>query len=321
MPRKMKSRAAVAGSRPIPKGPEMQQSHEPLTIDPHDRPRSAPSASRGYLALWLVLAGAAMAYISALATRPDLVAAYLPDLRAEAGDTGARGVDVATMRATIAQLNEELAQVKTTAAASEARTAMLTSRVAELEAAQTNAAPAAVAAAPAAAAPAVVAEAPASVIARKFGDKPATDAKPVAEAKPAAIVPAVVAKAPVATADAAAQQIETGSIAATRTAAPAAPVSFGPAVVKPANQPYGLQLGRASTPDALRITWGLITEQNAATLKGLSPHYAAASDAADASLNLIAGPIKTKAEAVKTCNALAAKGINCRVAAFQGEAL
>lgn len=295
----------------------MQQPHEPLAVDPHDRPYNASSASRGYLALWLVLAGLAIAYISALATRPDLVAAYLPDLRGESGESSLRGVDVATMRATITQLNEELAQAKTNVAAGEARMAMLTSRVAELEAAQNP--PAAVAAAPAVApAPAPVAEAPASIIARKFADsKPAADAAAVAEAKPAPVTPAVIAKAPVASAE----HIETGSIAATRTAAPAAPISFGPAVVKPASQPFGLQLGRASTPDALRITWGLITEQNAATLKGLSPHYTAASDAADASLNLIAGPIKTKAEAVKTCNALQAKGINCKVAAFQGDAL
>lgn len=294
-----------------------------LPFDPLMQSRTPAVPSRSYVMAWATVALLAVGYVSLLAVRPEFLSAYLPEARGESGG----GTDVATMRSTIQQLNSELAEAKTAAATSAAQIGSLNSRIGELEgrlAAASQAAPAA--AAPSAAAPAASAqaEAPASVLARKFADAKAVAPEPV---KPQVVAKAAVPPAP-ASETAAVAQIETGSIALPKsaTAAPAAapaaaPVAFGTATVTPAPQPFGLHIGRGGSIDELRLSWNLLQESHAVSLKNLSPHYAAASDAADAPLNLLAGPIKSKAEAIKACKTLSAQGVACKVGTFAGEPL
>jgi uncharacterized coiled-coil protein SlyX len=303
--------------------------------------RAPAVPSRSYVMAWITVAMLAVGYVSVLAARPEFLSAYLPEARGDAA-----GADVATMRSTIQQLNSELAEAKTAAATSAAQVGALNSRIAELEGRLAAGKPAPttpVAAAPAAVAPvaaavppvaAAPAEAPASALARKFAEAKAAAPEPVKPQVVAPVVARVVAKAAVPPAPApataatdAAAAIETGSIALPKSAAAApaaavaAPVAFGTATVTPAPQPFGLQIGRGGSIDELRLSWNLLQETHAASLRSLSPHYAAASDAADAPLNLLAGPIKSKAEAIKVCKTLSAQGVACKVGAFAGEPL
>jgi uncharacterized coiled-coil protein SlyX len=305
--------------------------------------RAPAVPSRSYVMAWITVAMLAVGYVSVLAARPEFLSAYLPEARGDAA-----GADVATMRSTIQQLNSELAEAKTAAATSAAQVGALNSRIAELEGRLAAGKPAPttpVAAAPAAVAPvaaavppvaAAPAEAPASALARKFAEAKAAAPEPVKPQVVAPVVAPVVAQvvakaavppAPATAATDAAAAIETGSIALPKSAAAApaaavaAPVAFGTATVTPAPQPFGLQIGRGGSIDELRLSWNLLQETHAASLRSLSPHYAAASDAADAPLNLLAGPIKSKAEAIKVCKTLSAQGVACKVGAFAGEPL
>lgn len=324
--------------------------HDQLAIDPTYRPGGKPP-SRGAIVLWVGLAAIALAYIATLTARPDMIASFLPDPRSDAAVTATTAADVATLRATIAGLNAELAAAKASAHTTEAQLAVLTQRITELEsrgsladAAGTNTQqPGSTQAdtrSPSSGQTSPLAEAPASAIARRFADNRAVDARPAdprnaAATQPgaqpvteaAAVQPNPTAAAAAITADLITRSgIETGSITPPRSAVATPPtgpaeISFGPAVVKPAPHPWGLEIGRGATPDALRLTWGLLNEQNGAALRGLAPHYATLGDAADAPLTLIAGPVKSKAEASRVCKALQAKGLSCKVSAIIGEAL
>lgn len=117
-----------------------------------------------------------------------------------------------------------------------------------------------------------------------------------------------------------ANSLETGSLNAAAKA-PADAISFGPAVVKAAPQPMGIKISSGELADSLRLSWSLLAEKHGDTLKGLEPRYVSGGDALNPNFDLVAGPLKSKAEAAKVCKALAAKGVPCTVGAFTGEAL
>lgn len=144
-------------------------------------------------------------------------------------------------------------------------------------------------------------------------------APPPTPAAPAAGEPARTPKVINADATAAPVGLETGSVAPAKVASE--PISFGPAVVKPAPQPFGIKLSSGASQDSLRLSWSLLAEKYGDSLKGLEPRYTAGGDAANPNYDLIAGPLKSKAEAARACKTLAAKGVPCIVGAFAGEAL
>lgn len=134
-----------------------------------------------------------------------------------------------------------------------------------------------------------------------------------------------------------ASAIETGSITpppASAVAAPApapaqppgaaaaseAPISFGAAVVTPAPRPVGVQIANGQSVDALRLSWTMLTEQND-SLRSLQPRYTNRAGADGESFDLVAGPIKTTAQAKRVCRSLEARGVGCRIANFEGNAL
>ena len=117
--------------------------------------------------------------------------------------------------------------------------------------------------------------------------------------------------------------IETGSVttAARAVAKPGDVISFGPAIVKPAAKPFGVRISSGPSVDNLRLSWSLLADRHADTLKNLQARYVESGDPAAPNFDLIAGPIKSKSEAARVCKALAAKNIPCKVGEFAGDAL
>jgi hypothetical protein len=98
-------------------------------------------------------------------------------------------------------------------------------------------------------------------------------------------------------------------------------ISFGPAVVKPVKKPIGIALASSASVEGLRLNWSQLAQQHGDKLKKLKARYTTNGDPANPSFNLIAGPVKTKAEAVKICNDLQAQAVSCSVEDFTGNAL
>ena len=128
--------------------------------------------------------------------------------------------------------------------------------------------------------------------------------------------------------------IETGSLAAApvrpairvaakpQPEAAAAPISFGPAIVKPAPKPFAVQLASGDSIDSIRLSWSLLSDRHAEALKNLQPRYiSSGTEQAGRTFDLIAGPVKSAVDARKICNTLAARGIDCKVSSFKGDAL
>ncbi len=109
--------------------------------------------------------------------------------------------------------------------------------------------------------------------------------------------------------------IETGSV---NTTAANKPISFGPAVVKPAPKPIGIQLATDPSVDGLRITWGALSQIHVGQLSRLKARYADLGTATNPNFGLIAGPIKSKAEAKKLCKELSAQSVSCKVSEYRG---
>ena len=114
----------------------------------------------------------------------------------------------------------------------------------------------------------------------------------------------------------------TPAVAAPAATPAAAPIAFGPAIVKAEPKPYGVQLSSSTTLDALRLSWSLLSEQHGAALRNLRPHYTTTgTEESGQTFDLMAGPVRSAADAKKICKALAARGTDCRVAEFAGEGL
>lgn len=120
---------------------------------------------------------------------------------------------------------------------------------------------------------------------------------------------------------AAAAPVTTTAVAAPG-AAPTPEITFGAPVVKPAPKPFGVQLGSGATLDQIRTAWTQLAEENSDALGALQPRYSTTTtDAAGSTYDLFAGPFKSAVDARKVCKTLASRGVDCKVAAFGGDAL
>lgn len=107
----------------------------------------------------------------------------------------------------------------------------------------------------------------------------------------------------------------------TPVAAPVAPIEFGPAVVKAAGKQFAVQLASGASIDDIRYNWSILSTQHADALAKLSPRFTATgTEAAGQTFDLIAGPVKSAADAKKICKTLATRGMDCKVASYEGEA-
>lgn len=252
-----------------------------------------------YVVVWLMLASLSAGYIAILGFAPD----WLDDLR-----TGPRAVladnpsmtqrfagDLSGVKGSLAQIQADLEKVKTDVASGEDRDRSIKSELDALRHRVENSPPGT-----------VEASAP----------QPAPTPPPTATASEPNVINAPAAPVPAQTA---AASLETGSIE--KLAETSAPIVFGPAVVKPAPKPVGIKIGSGPTLDSLRLSWSLLTEKNAEALKNTQPRFAAAGDPANPAYDLIAGPMKSRAQAVKVCKLLAVQNVPCKVGDYAGEAL
>ena len=83
----------------------------------------------------------------------------------------------------------------------------------------------------------------------------------------------------------------------------------------------GLKLSTAPNLDALRLNWSLLHERHRELLGALQTRYRQTPGKPNAPFHLIAGPVRTQADAARICKALAGSGVSCRTTAFSGEAL
>ncbi|MEQ1711146.1 MAG: hypothetical protein ABL908_07080 [Hyphomicrobium sp.] len=103
--------------------------------------------------------------------------------------------------------------------------------------------------------------------------------------------------------------------------------SFGPATVTTAKPeptgPIGLRISNGPSLDSLRLSWSLLADRHSAQFRNMEARYAARVPEGDGdpSFDLIAGPVKTPAEARRICKALAAKNIPCQIGSFAGPSL
>jgi len=289
---------------------------ERLAPPPHG-PTAPPrrGISGGALA-WGLLATAAIAYLSVVLARPDLVARF------EATPSTAVA-EIETLRGEVELIRRDVADIKSTVSEASAAQRALAERVAAL-------------AAPVAE-PMPVADPDAPPPALRLDSVPVNGpVSPRAEAEPLPGQGAAKKIAEAKVLNAPKPALETGSVkpvpppapapAAAPAAAPATagPPPFGPAVVKPAGRPAAVQIATGSSLDSLRLSWNLLSETHADKLKNLEPRYSLSVDGGGGGVvyNLMAGPVTSEAEAKKMCKALAAKAVPCKVVGdFGGAAL
>jgi hypothetical protein len=236
-----------------------------------------------YVMLYLLAASLAVAYLTFLGARPDLVALWR-DKPSEAQTaivetqrTVERALaDIDPLKQGLGEMKMDVANVKAGMQEAVERDRILLEKVETLE--RTAHAPDKVATAPVQPAPAkkqVVAKAP--------------EAPAAAAAKPAA-------------------PIETGSIEQKKAAAPPKPA------------PVGVLLATGPSLDALRLSWTILNDRHSTTVKSLQPRYVVSGKADERTYGLVAGPLETVAAAKAVCKTMTDNGMPCEVSQYRGNA-
>ncbi len=241
--------------------------------------RQGPSAG---MAAWAFAATAAIAYLSVVVLRPDLVA--------RVNTEGPAVAEIEALRGEVDGLRRDLAEVRSTVSEAASQQKVLFERLDALNGAANAPVPAAQTGSPppplrldsapvnGPLSPRADAATPqqASEAAKKTADAKVINAKPGIETgsvKPVA-PDAVAAPAP----------------AAKPVAAAAEAPPFGAPVVTPAAKPVGVQIASGSSLDGLRLSWNLLSETHADKLKSLEPRYSLSVDNGAVVYNLMAGP-------------------------------
>jgi hypothetical protein len=241
-----------------------------------------------YVLLYLLAASLAVAYLTFLGARPDLVALWRDNPSeaqtaiVETQRTVERALaDIDPLKQGLGEMKMDVANVKAGMQEAVERDRILLEKVETLE--RSAHAPDKVAAAPEQPAPAkkqVVAKAP--------------DVVPTAAAS-AAPKPATV------------PAIETGSIEKKAAAPP-----------KPA--PVGVLLATGPSLDALRLSWTILNDRHSTTVKLLQPRYVVSGKADERTYGLVAGPLETVAAAKAVCKTMTDNGMPCEVSQYRGNA-
>lgn len=268
-------------------------------------PPSRP-VPRAYLALWMALAATAVLYLAVAMLRPATLAGLQGPWTATGGVpdddqpalVAAADADLLKLREDVAHIGRAVADAAERDTALEKRIMAIEERIAAAEMRTSSVEPE----------PSVAPRSTAPSATPKPEPLAAKEAQKAAEMA-AAATPTVI-NAPVAA------PLETSSIPQ-----PASIPTFGAPVVKPADRQVALDLGSAPSLDALRLSWGLVSELHGDTVKNLEPRYVTTDAHGSSSYRLVAGPLSSRAEAARVCNRLKAKGVPCQVGVFGGEAL
>lgn len=312
----------------------------------------ASTLPRSYLALWAGLTGVAGLYLAQVSLSViDMPKTMAGTETAAASPNAALQAEIATLRNNLGDFQRDLGRVRAdleahkqdasvlaSVAALEERMSMTTGlAVAKREVATVNVAQAqetvakgaeaAPEAAPAPVEPRVISLAPPALdklmAPIETGSLPAAGAGKMSGQLPKAASGTMVPPAapgvahPVVTAAA-----NAAAAAAVPPSAPqAAQIGFGPAIVKPEPKPYAVQLASGASIDDIRYNWSILSTQHADALAKLTPRFTSTgTDAAGKTFDLIAGPVKTAADAKKICKTLATRGMDCKVSAYEGDA-
>lgn len=92
---------------------------------------------------------------------------------------------------------------------------------------------------------------------------------------------------------------------------------------EPARSVFGLDLGGAANLAGLRALWAATTAKHGSLLQGLQPLIAIREQPGPAptELRLVVGPLPSAGAALRLCSLIAASGVTCQVAAFEGQKL
>lgn len=298
-----------------------------------------------YVVIWSMFGMLSLGIITVLGLAPEWLedlkpASFSAEPQSNEGQRAAArlAAEVSGMRDSIAQIQLDIAKVKTDVTLANTESKVLGAQIAGLEkrlspasasieaalpeAAQTLPPPLPVSTEAKADSPlAAPAAAPLAVPASSAEPAPAPTAQPEPPAAGSARAPKLInADTQLAPGGLTIGSLETGSVGAAAKASNQA-ISFGPAVVKPAPKPVGVQISSGASVDSLRLSWSLLADRHSDALKNLEPRYLATGNADNPVFDLLAGPIKSRAEAAKVCKALAAKNVPCKVGNFGGEAL
>ena len=302
----------------------------------------AKSLPRAYVATWAGLAGLAGAYLTLVGLREmdtprPMVQQAAPTGKATQSLGEARlrqnlrdvQTDIGTLRTDLESAGKDQTVVARLTALEERMSLETGQSVAKSAAVATPPAPLPVPTAPT---PAVADQAPVAAVTPPAPSAPAPAPAAVAAAPAVVADPPTIALAPQGL-EQLVRPLETGSLASGAKGAassppappvqPAAPVaiSFGPATVKSEPKPFGVQLSSGPTLDAIQLSWSLLSDQYPDALRRLEPRYTTSgTPEAGQTFDLMAGPIRSAADARKVCKTLAARGTDCRVAEFTGAA-
>ena len=94
-----------------------------------------------------------------------------------------------------------------------------------------------------------------------------------------------------------------------------------PALPSTQKTALGLQLSTGPNLDSLRLNWSLLNERHRDLLGPMQIRYRKVAGKPNAPYQLIAGPVRSPAEAARICKALATSGVSCRATTYSGEAL
>jgi hypothetical protein len=104
-------------------------------------------------------------------------------------------------------------------------------------------------------------------------------------------------------------EIETGSIEEKKKAA---------APAKPA--PVGVLLATGPSLDAVRLSWTILNDRHKDAISSLHPRYVVSSGADGQTYGLVAGPLKTVADAKAVCKTMTDRGMPCEISVYRGNA-
>ena len=248
-----------------------------------------------YVLLYLLAAGLAVAYLTFLGARPDLVALWRDKPNeaqtaiVETQRTVERALaDIDPLKQGLGEMKMDVANVKAGMQEAMERDRILLEKVETLE--RTTHAP----------------------------DKVAAAAPP-APPQPAAAKKQVVAKAPEA------ESVVTTTATTTQKAAPSTAIETGSieqkkAAAPPKPAPVGVLLATGPSLDALRLSWTILNDRHSTTVKSLQPRYVVSGKADERTYGLVAGPLETVAAAKAVCKAMTDNGMPCEVSQYRGNA-
>jgi len=275
-----------------------------------------------YVWIYVAAAGVALTYLILLGARPGMfasVAQTAPDLERKLEQTKrdmVRGfADIEPVRQALGEVKMDVANLKVAVQEASERDRVIMQKVTALESSTLK--PQDVAAQPAkerTAAPIAVPPTP-----RPDPRKSAAAKKPqalnVSSATPASQEAAPKQAKLVTGEEKSGSPIETGSIAR--------PVKVAEAPKpKPAMKPLvGVLLATGPSIDALRLNWSILTDRHGDAVKNLRPRYVVNGSGKKSTYALVAGPVKTVAEARSVCKAMEDKGLPCEVSIYRGKSL